>query len=104
MGGMMGNTARKIQRARARKRFKDSTKVEGTCSFKNCNERVRAELHCRTCDALHDEKPKKPRFSVKTCREHSEWATAKIKKHTLARHPSNLARATLHALKGGTFE
>lgn len=100
----MGSTRRKILRAKARKsRAERMSEVKGPCSRKNCDRRAKIELHCKTCDDLAVQKGRKL-HSVKACREHGEWAIAKIKRHSLVAHPLNLLRATTHALGGGTFE
>ena len=77
----------------------------GPC-FKHptCQNNGNRTYHCMTCEAVAKEKCADPDmskvFKVQTCDEHDALAQKTIKRHAIVKHPSNLLKLTLAALRG----
>lgn len=68
-------------------------KALGICVF--CGRKAKAKHECLTC-----ERQGKPVYTVCACRQHATEGQARIKRHVLVAHPSNMVRAVLHQLRG----
>lgn len=66
------------------------------CFVDGCKRRGGEKFTCRTCEGLGRKKP----YELAACVLHREEALAKVKKHTLVKHPVNIVRATIAGLKG----
>jgi len=82
---------------------RETTRDLGPCykrEKENCQNNGNRTYHCRTCEEIAGPAPDKGEvFSVQTCDEHDAEAQKKMKRHVLIKHPVNIARLTLAALK-----
>ncbi len=83
----------KSKRKATLKKYKKERDL-GACFHTGCQNNGDETFHCRTCES------KNKSFNVQTCFEHRASAVAKIKTHTLTKHPVNLLRATAAAVTG----
>jgi hypothetical protein len=89
---------RRLLRAKRKKALKDYKKNRdvGTCFHNGCPLNGDETFHCSTCEELEKKKP----YRIQTCSLHRADAVAKIKRHVLVKHPSNLLKATGAVLAG----
>lgn len=77
-------------------------RLKPRCSFEGCTRRSKQTHECLTCIRLHEEgelKEEKP-MVVHSCWRHTGQVIEELKRHALIKHPSNIVRATVAALKG----
>lgn len=90
---------RRLKRAAIKAEAKKHKKARdlGACFHSGCQNNGDETFHCRTCESL--DKGEKT-FRIQTCFVHKADAVAKIKTHALVKHPSNILRVAVAAIKG----
>lgn len=100
-----------MARDRARKKVHEERKriAKSPCDFKHvaddgterhCPSKAVVEYVCIACEHLAQNKPNREIHASYGCKNHSEWALARMKKHALTKHPVNLLRAVAAGLAG----
>jgi len=89
---------RRVKRAAQKAAMKKHKKSrdKGDCFHSGCPLNGDETFHCSTCEKLEKKKP----FSIQTCFQHRADAVAKIKRHVLIKHPSNLVGAAAAVVTG----
>jgi hypothetical protein len=68
--------------------------IEPICFQRDCGAKVESMHECITCEKLGKN------YRIVCCGEHNVAGLAKLKKHALVRHPSNLLGVIAAGLKG----
>ncbi len=76
------------------------TTVKGPCFVKGCRRGAKVKYECRTCESLVEASKASSVHTVKACRYHGGRGMQAIRRHALIKHPVNILRAGLAALKG----
>lgn len=75
--------------------------LKGRCDVEGCKRRGGEKFECIACIELAAAgKLEGKAFSRKPCIDHRDAAIAAMKRHVLVKHPANILRVAVAALKG----